>query len=107
MNKKKTNTIQSIINQKDLQELGEFLPLNEKQPKKEVVPIIYDEKYTRQYSLKIPKKIAEAAQINVVDDRIEFELSIPDKPNDVPQLRATLIRKWQSKKDLTNMKEKS
>lgn len=89
----RTNNMKEIDKSKMREELKEFLPIEE--PKEHSmsadVPIIFD---GRQYSIRIPKKMAEALDLNLKNDRFHLEALIPQKytKDNVPKLKGELKR---------------
>ena len=92
--KTKTKKKKSVISTTDiLHELQEVVSNKSNEPRQVDVGILFDEKYTKQYSLKIPKKMAQLAQIDVTSDKFRFIVTLPDNTTDKPNFRGELIRK--------------
>ncbi len=74
----------------EIEELKEFLSVTGRREEKENVAIIFDGK---QYSVRIPKKFVDAAEIDRKSDTFAFQLllSSPAK-GEAPKLTAELIR---------------
>ncbi|MCX6817663.1 MAG: hypothetical protein NTU57_02305 [Candidatus Aenigmarchaeota archaeon] len=80
------------IERKFADELIETLPLEPEIKKSSAeVPIIYD---GRQYSIRIPKKFAEALKLDPKNDRFEFNMEIPPfkAKDNKPKLIGKLIK---------------
>ncbi len=83
-----------------LNEIKDLLTTEPKELKKEV-SIIFDGK---QYTLRIPKNLAEKADINPKTDKFLFRLSIPSKQEEEMRLRAEFIRGNENAKEKTKAK---
>ncbi len=83
-----------------LNEIKDLLTTEPKELKKEV-SIIFDGK---QYTLRIPKNLAEKADINPKTDKFLFMLSIPSKQEEEMRLRAEFIRVNKDAKEKTKAK---
>lgn len=73
------------------EEIERIKELIEPAKEKEIVKIVYDNK---QWSVRIPSKFVESAQLNLKKDKFEFRLTLPsitDKDNK-PKLEGRLIR---------------
>jgi len=81
-----------LISEKKIKELKKILLQRDRRIEKSHIKILFDEEHSRQYSLKIPKKIAEYAQIDPENDLIECEVQIPQDYQQKPTLRMKLIR---------------
>lgn len=82
---------ESVLNLNTTSNLRDIVPPDDKQTKARA-RILFDSKYTRQYSVKIPKGIAETAQLDPEKDLFEFQLEIPSDPAQKPLLKITLVR---------------
>lgn len=94
MDNMKTNDkreIKSFLSEKKIAELKALLLTSETERVADTI-ILCDQKHTGQYSIKIPKKLAEAAQIDAKKDTFEFVLHISKDPLKKPTLKGELKR---------------
>jgi len=73
----------------EIEELRGIIEGEAKEVKK-IAKIIYD---GRQYSVRIPLKMAKSMQLDHKKDEILFELISPKKIEDKPELRISVVRK--------------
>ena len=78
-------------NTEEIEEVKDFLQINKTRKELEMVSIIFDGK---QYSIRIPKRFADAMEIDTKKDIFEFELTLPPPDSKVePSLKGELMRK--------------
>ena len=84
MQEKKTENLQKFY--KEVRAILQPEPTIEKTKEK---PVIFD---GRQYSVRIPKKFADATKLQQKKDKIKFTLKIPQNKTETPKLTMELVK---------------
>lgn len=80
-----------MVNRGEIEEIKEFLSLTKHKKDSEEVSIIFDGK---QFSVRIPRRFADAAEINTKNDIFVFDLKLPPPGSkEEPVLTGRLVRR--------------